>query len=96
VSIAYSRLFLGVHSLNQCLFGLLLGVWVAFTMEFCVRANLDASVKELVECTDRRLLPYILVNTVAFAGFIVAFVAEYKVVDPKIVNDPEWSTNMVR
>jgi len=49
VSIAYSRLFLGVHSLNQCLFGLLLGIWVAFTMEFCVRVHLDASVTLLTE-----------------------------------------------
>ncbi len=31
-TIAYSRLFLGVHSLDQVLFGLLLGTWCAFTM----------------------------------------------------------------
>jgi membrane-associated phospholipid phosphatase len=32
VTIAYSRLFLGVHSLDQVLYGLLLGSWCAFTM----------------------------------------------------------------
>lgn len=34
-SIAYSRLFLGVHSLNQVFFGGLLGAWVALTMHYC-------------------------------------------------------------
>ena len=32
VTIAYSRMFLGVHSADQVLFGLLLGSWCAFTM----------------------------------------------------------------
>ena len=64
-------------------------------MEFCVRAHLDASVKQLVECTAERFLPYILGNTVVFMVFMAAFITEYKVVNPKIVNDPEWSTNMV-
>jgi membrane-associated phospholipid phosphatase len=32
----YSRLILGVHSLDQILYGLLLGVWVAFSMHYYV------------------------------------------------------------
>ena len=31
--VAYSRLFLGVHSLNQVLFGGLIGVWIALTID---------------------------------------------------------------
>lgn len=31
-SIGYSRFILGVHSLDQIIYGLLLGVWIAFTM----------------------------------------------------------------
>ena len=34
LSIGYSRLFLGVHSLNQLLFGWLLGIWIACTVHF--------------------------------------------------------------
>ena len=33
-TIAYSRLVLGMHSLNQIIFGLLLGTWLAFSFHF--------------------------------------------------------------
>ena len=36
-AIVYSRLFLGVHSLNQVLFGSLLGIWFAITAHFLIR-----------------------------------------------------------
>lgn len=50
ITIGYSRLFLGVHSLDQVLFGLLLGAWVALTMQYCVRPGLEFEVKQLIEC----------------------------------------------
>ena len=31
-SIAYSRLFLGVHSIDQVIYGASLGIWSAFTL----------------------------------------------------------------
>lgn len=37
LTIGYSRLFLGVHSMNQILFGWLLGTWMAFTCHFIFR-----------------------------------------------------------
>jgi membrane-associated phospholipid phosphatase len=40
-SIGYSRFILGVHSLDQIIFGLLIGVWIAITMQFCVRPILE-------------------------------------------------------
>ena len=33
-TIGYSRLFLGVHSLNQLIFGWSLGIWLACTLHF--------------------------------------------------------------
>ena len=36
-TVAYSRLFLGVHSLNQVLFGALLGVWFALFAHFILK-----------------------------------------------------------
>ena len=39
-SIAYSRMFLGVHSLNQVVYGLSLGLWFAMTSEFMLRERL--------------------------------------------------------
>ena len=34
VSVAYSRLFLGVHSLDQVLFGGLIGIWLAVSIHY--------------------------------------------------------------
>ena len=36
-TIAYSRLFLGVHSVDQILFGCFIGFWCGYTMHFCVQ-----------------------------------------------------------
>ena len=36
-TIGYSRLFLGVHSWNQLLFGWQLGIWLALTYFFCLK-----------------------------------------------------------
>ena len=37
IAIVYSRMFLGVHSINQVLFGSQLGVWFGITSHFIVR-----------------------------------------------------------
>ena len=38
--IAYTRLFLGVHSLNQVSFGLQLGAWFAVTSNYLIKDQL--------------------------------------------------------
>lgn len=48
-SIMYSRLFLGVHSIDQVLYGASLGIWCAFTMQFCFRESIEKEVSELIE-----------------------------------------------
>ena len=40
LSVGYSRMFLGVHSLDQVIMGYLLGVWYTLTLHFCVREDL--------------------------------------------------------
>jgi undecaprenyl-diphosphatase len=47
VSVAFSRLILGVHSIDQVVYGFLIGVWVSFTMQYCVRPLLDAHIDAL-------------------------------------------------
>ena len=47
--IAYSRMILGVHSLDQVIFGFSMGVWLALNMEFVVdRARLMVYVQSLL------------------------------------------------
>ena len=43
LTIGYSRLFLGVHSLNQLIFGWSLGAWVAFNLEYIFKVPLKFS-----------------------------------------------------
>jgi membrane-associated phospholipid phosphatase len=47
LSIAYSRIVLGVHSFNQITYGLLLGAWIAGTMHFCVRSGINRHIRKL-------------------------------------------------
>lgn len=72
VTIAYSRLFLGVHSLDQVLYGLLLGSWCAFTMQFCVRINLEEDVRLMITCKVTDFKKRFLICCAAFA-FIMAY-----------------------
>ena len=48
-SIGYSRLFLGVHSLNQVLYGLSCGLWLAISAHYIAREPLIAIATELIE-----------------------------------------------
>jgi membrane-associated phospholipid phosphatase len=38
--VGYSRMFNGVHTLDQVIYGALIGLWIAFFGHECVRANL--------------------------------------------------------
>lgn len=41
VTVGYSRLFLGVHSMDQILYGWSVGVWLAVTFHFLMREPLE-------------------------------------------------------
>ena len=42
-TIGLSRVILGVHSLDQVLFGFQLGAWLALTMHHCVKGRIEAN-----------------------------------------------------
>ncbi len=48
VTIGYSRFFLGVHSMDQIVYGLLIGTWIAITMHYIIRPKLDVHVKSVI------------------------------------------------
>jgi hypothetical protein len=64
-------------------------------MEFCCRSPLDASVQLLTESNVSNFLPYILGNTGVFVAVMAGQITNYAVVNPKIVNDSQWSANMI-
>lgn len=59
----YTRLVLGVHSLDQVLFGLMLGAWFALTAHFLIRIPLIVLVGYLIEGKETRLKQITLVAT---------------------------------
>ena len=47
-TVGFSRIVLGVHSINQVIFGLQLGVWLACTSHFCIKDRIYANFDRLV------------------------------------------------
>ena len=52
VTIPYTRFVMGVHSLDQIMFGSSLGVWSGLTMHFLVRDNLLKHVEKLINSSQ--------------------------------------------
>ena len=86
-SIGYSRFFLGMHTLNQIIFGLLLGVWIALSWHYAThpwfadhsRALLDGSyfsqnrdsIFGKTSCIT--LIAFLMVMAVQIANYIIVF-----------------------
>ena len=69
-TVAYSRLYLGRHSLDQVLYGALLGTWIAFTAHFVVREPFFDQARGLLVGHDRS---FSLKLTVTLFLFFVTF-----------------------
>lgn len=71
-TIAYSRIILGAHSINQVLYGSLLGMWCAITIQFCLKEQLLTEVELLlttkVSNAKSRLIYSVLAFGVLMAG----------------------------
>lgn len=83
LAIAFSRILLGVHSLNQVIFGLVIGIWATFTFHFCVRKPFFSHIKNLSDSTSKLML---LASVYIFAVAIVCVI--YESTTPYI--DPIW------
>ena len=53
-SIAYSRMILGVHSLNQVIYGGSIGIWLALFVYFILREPLLRHLKKLQAREEKR------------------------------------------
>ena len=90
-SIGYSRLFLGVHSLNQVLYGLSMGVWFAHDAHHFVKEPLAKLVSSIIDGTETRLLELGLIATgIVLLATIIQTINYY--VALKFENPAEWST----
>lgn len=94
-TMGYSRLFLGVHSLDQVSFGLSLGAWFAFSAHYIVREPLERLTLGLVEAKEvslpDNLGKLVWISTGIFATAILIQMVNYLVSLAWFKNADEWS-----
>lgn len=101
LTIGYSRLFLGMHTMNQIVFGLILGVWIALSWHFIVCDSLMKHSHDLVTgaCfglnaneSERKakLMKITMITLLFFVVLMAVQIVNYFIVNPNIVIDPEW------
>jgi len=56
ISIDISRVALGAHSINQVLYGTLLGSWLAFAMFYYLRPFLQVHIRSVLEFDTREFV----------------------------------------
>lgn len=97
-SIMYSRLFLGVHSIDQVVYGASIGIWSAFTMQFCLRDYIEQEIKNLNECLVTNFKTRFLICWLAFiiveGGQVIEFVTLNHLITKNDDNQPIWSINI--
>ena len=90
VTIGYSRLFMGVHSMDQIIFGWSLGIWIALTSHFVLRKPLNKHSEDLCKNNPVNRSMTMLLTTIFFVMCLGSEIATYWIVNPNIVNDPAW------
>ena len=89
-AVAYSRLFLGVHSLNQVYYGLQLGAWFAFTAHYIFREPLLQLVDSLISAKETRFNYLAIVSTLLLVAALTLQIINYENVK-SFENPQEWS-----
>ena len=92
-TIAYSRMILGVHSLNQVVYGTLLGVWLGFTLHFAMRDAILSHIRGLLieeGRTDADLRKNALMACGLFVGVFGVMILTYEAVEATFENPIAW------
>ena len=94
LTIGFSRVVLGVHSWNQVFFGWSLGIWIAFTLHFCVKDQIVENAWKLLQGEDTRHFE-MMVRCVALMIITYSIcIFDYWLMDSLIVNDEVWWENI--
>ena len=73
VLIGFARLYVGLHTINQIVYGWLLGLWMAFYFHYCIRQPINLHVSFLTESEKNHgqyTLKYLLI---AISLFLITF-----------------------
>jgi len=97
-TIGYSRLFLGVHTWNQTLFGWQFGLWLALTIQFCYKGTLLYHMDKIQTGKADKYLPYIAWTLVLFLLVNAIETVNVLLVTPRVEADPmvaTWTKNIL-
>ena len=86
-SIGYSRVILGVHSWNQVVFGWSLGLWIAFTLHFCVKDYTVEAIWNLLQGELVGLESQALKSMGLLAVLLAIQIGNYQIMDSLITNE---------
>ena len=92
-SIGYSRLLLGVHSLDQVIYGWLLGVWFACTFHFIMRDYLFKHFNDLIGCRIEESWKYVCGMFAAWVTLEILAIIQYNI-DKMFIIPTEWIANI--
>jgi len=94
-SILYARVYVGVHGINQAVFGSSLGMFLALYSHFLVREPLMGHIERILRSKQRLPLKYILeaclISFIAVAANTFVFIKDIKHFGPI---PQEWITNL--
>ena len=102
LSVSWTRVIMGVQSLDQAIFGCFIGLWLAFTLEFSVRKWMMHHIMNLHKNEKNEFLPLgVLAILVSVGIFILIGIAIYIYYYCQIVIDrlpsvdvAKWTTNI--
>jgi len=87
-----------VHSLDQIIYGFLLGAWIALTMHFCFRPSIDSHLTTLLQNKQREFWELIVVSSIFFAFVIMGQVVDFYIMNKNITArgglNPLWIENI--
>ena len=92
-SVGYSRLFLGVHGLNQVYFGALMGLWIALTIHYVLRNAVMHHLKSILSLDETR---YSKLLITCFGFMFVMYTGMIQYTNSfEAQNLTEWSTRIL-
>jgi len=91
-SLTYSRFFLGLHSIDQIIYGSLLGIWLATSLHCIFRADVIKHLNKVLELVDQDYTSNSVYALVSLAAMMTTLIANYYLFEPN--NLPEWSTRI--
>ena len=89
-TIGYSRMFLGVHSINQVIFSQQLGAWYAISAHYILREPLITLCDELTNLREKRLLYLFFVSLGLLAGMYALQILNIAIIS-SFENPAEWT-----